>query len=32
VTVLKEDREMAADLNAAYEFLAEIDPFLEDLL
>jgi len=32
VAVLKEDREMAADLNAAYEFLAEIDPFLEDLL
>jgi histidine ammonia-lyase len=32
VAVLKEDREMAPDLNAAYEFLGEMDPFLEDLL
>lgn len=32
VAVLKEDREMATDLNAAYEFLGDIDPFLEDLL
>ena len=32
VAVLKEDREMAADLNAAFEFLDDIDPFLEDLL
>ena len=32
VAPLKEDREMAPDLNAAYEFLGDIDPFLEDLL
>lgn len=32
VAVLKEDREMAPDLNAAYEFLGDMDLFLEDLL
>jgi histidine ammonia-lyase len=32
VAVLKEDREMATDLNAAYAFLGDIDPFLVDLL
>ncbi len=29
---LREDREMATDLNAAHAFLDEIDSFLEDLL
>ena len=32
VPELKEDREMAADLKAAREFLDGIDEFLEDLL
>jgi histidine ammonia-lyase len=32
VSVLKEDREMAPDLNAAREFLDDMDAFLEDLL
>ncbi len=32
VPVLKEDREMATDLNAAREFLDDIDEFLEKLL
>jgi len=32
VAVLKDDREMAIDLNAAYAFLDDIDPFLDDLL
>jgi histidine ammonia-lyase len=31
VAVLKEDREMATDLNTACEFFDDIDPFLEDL-
>ena len=31
VLMLKEDREMATDLNAARAFLDEIDVFLEDL-
>jgi histidine ammonia-lyase len=31
VTVLQEDREMATDLNAAREFLDDIDEFLEQL-
>ncbi len=31
VPVLKEDREMATDLNTAYEFLGDIDNFLENL-
>ena len=32
VPMLKEDREMATDLNAAYRFLDDIDPYLKDLL
>lgn len=32
VAVLKEDREMATDLNTAFEFLDDIDPFLENLV
>ena len=32
ISMLKEDREMATDLNAAHAFLDEIDEFLEDLL
>ena len=32
VPVLKEDREMAVDLNAAREFLDDIDEFLDNLL
>jgi len=32
VALLEEDREMATDLNAAYAFLGDVDPFLEDLL
>jgi len=32
VPVLKEDREMAVDLNAAHEFLDDIDEFLDNLL
>jgi histidine ammonia-lyase len=32
VAVLKDDRQIAIDLNAAHEFLGDIDPFLEDLL
>lgn len=32
VLLLREDREMATDLNAAHAFLDEIDSFLEDLL
>ena len=31
VPVLKDDREMAPDLNVARAFLDEIDPYLEDL-
>jgi len=31
VAALKEDREMAPDMNAAHEFLTEVDEFLDEL-